>query len=141
MIYDRKQIEALLPHRGSILLVDEVIEISDDFIQAQKTFIASDPYFEGHFPNRPILPGIYIVEALAQTGAILVYHRSEYIGKFALLAGIDSMRFRKPVSPGDTLTLEATLIKLRHDFGIAKVTARIKEEIVAEGEIRFVITN
>lgn len=141
MIYDRKQIEAFLPHRGAILLVDSVIGISDDFIQAQKTFYAIDPYFEGHFPNRPILPGIYIVEALAQTGAILVSHRSESVGKIALLAGIDSMRFRKPVSPGDTLTLEATLLKLRHDFGIAKVMARNKEEIVAEGEIRFVITN
>jgi len=141
MISDRKQIEAFLPHRGSILLIDKVIEISDGFIQAQKTFNPGDPYFEGHFPNRPILPGIYIVEALAQAGAILVSQRSESVGKIALLAGIDSMRFRKPVFPGDTLILEATLLKLRHDFGIAKVMARIKEEIVAEGEIRFVITN
>ena len=100
---------------------------------------ANEPQFTGHFPDRPIMPGVLMVEALAQAGAVAVLSLPEYHGKLALFAGIDDCRFRRTVLPGDTLRMEVTLEKLRGMFGRARAVASVGEEVAVEATISFII--
>ena len=133
---DIDQIRALLPHRYPMLLIDRVLEIGEDSVVAEKFVSVNEPYFAGHFPEKPIMPGVLIVEAIAQTAGIGVrYHveRSRSMG--LVLASIHKARFRKPVFPGTVLVLHVQQKRRRGDVILAEGIARVEGEVVAEAEI------
>jgi 3-hydroxyacyl-[acyl-carrier-protein] dehydratase len=139
-ILDIKEIEKILPHRYPFLLVDKILELEEDKrIVGQKNVTINEPFFQGHFPGYPVMPGVLIVEALAQVGAVLVLRKPEFAGKIALFAGIDNLRFRRQVVPGDVLRLEVEVIAFRGPIGKAKAKATVDGEIACAGEIMFAI--
>jgi 3-hydroxyacyl-[acyl-carrier-protein] dehydratase len=130
----------IIPHRYPFLLIDRVIELEPGKrVVAIKNVTTNEPQFTGHFPGRPIMPGVLMVEALAQAGAVAVLSLPEYHGKLALFAGIDNCRFRRTVLPGDQLVLKVELEKLRGMFGRARAVASVDGEIAVEATISFVI--
>jgi 3-hydroxyacyl-[acyl-carrier-protein] dehydratase len=136
------QVRELLPHRYPMLLVDRVIELSGDSIVAEKLVSANEPFFQGHFPQRPIMPGVLIIEALAQAGGIIVRHSDPEARKRGVaLAGINHCRFRRPVVPGDALALHARLTRRRGNLLILEGSARVQGEIAAEAEIMAAIVD
>ena len=138
----QREIRGILPHRYPMLMVDRILEISSDKKSAVgiKCVSANEPFFQGHFPEMPIMPGVLIAEALAQTAAALMQD-VEREGKLAMLAGLDGFRFRRPVVPGDQLRLEVTLEKLRGPIGKVRGRATVEGHLVAEGEITFAIAD
>lgn len=136
------EIQQIIPHRYPFLLVDKIIELEPGKRAVGiKNVSINEPFFQGHFPNNPIMPGVLIVEALAQVGCIAVLSMEENKGKLAVFAGIDNLRFKKQVIPGDVLRLEAELIGLKRNIGKAKVTATVDGEIAVVGEIMFGIVD
>lgn len=134
------EIMRIIPHRYPFLLVDRVVELEPGRrVVAIKNVTANEPQFTGHFPERPIMPGVLMVEALAQAGAVAVLSLPAYRGKLALFAGIDDCRFRRTVLPGDVLRLEVTLEKLRGMFGRARAVASVEQAVAVEATISFVI--
>jgi len=134
------EIMRIIPHRYPFLLIDRVVELEPGkHVVGIKNVTANEPQFTGHFPDRPIMPGVLMVEALAQAGAVAVLSLPEYAGKLVLFAGIDECRFRRTVLPGDTLRLEVTLEKLRGVFGRGRGVASVDGEIAVEATISFVI--
>ena len=136
-LYDIEKIMEFLPHRYPFLLVDRVISlVPDDKIVALKNVTINEPFFQGHFPGKPIMPGVLIIEAMAQVGGILAYYSlPEMIGKKLIyFAGIDKVRFRRPVVPGDQLIFEMTVIKHKGKIWKMAGTARVDSEVVAEAE-------
>ena len=130
----------IIPHRYPLLMIDRVIELEPGKrVVAIKNVTANEPQFTGHFPDRPIMPGVLMVEALAQAGAVAVLSLPEYRGKLALFAGIDDCRFRRTVLPGDQLVLKVELEKLRGMFGRARAVASVDGEVAVEATISFVI--
>jgi 3-hydroxyacyl-[acyl-carrier-protein] dehydratase len=130
----------ILPHRYPFLLVDRVVELEPGRrAVALKQVTANEPHFTGHFPGRPIMPGVLMVEALAQTAGIAVLTLDEYRGKLGLFAGIDDCRFRRLVQPGDTLRLEVTVEKLRGMFGRVRAVASVDGEVAVEASISIII--
>ncbi|WP_297521276.1 3-hydroxyacyl-ACP dehydratase FabZ [uncultured Clostridium sp.] len=135
-----KEIKEILPHRYPFLLVDKVELIEEGKkIIAYKNVTANEEFFQGHFPNHPVMPGVLIVEALAQAGAIALLTMDEYKGKLPLFAGINKARFKKQVQPGDVLRLEVEIIKLRGPVGIGKATATVDGKVACAAEIMFAI--
>jgi 3-hydroxyacyl-[acyl-carrier-protein] dehydratase len=133
------EIMRYIPHRYPFLLIDRVLELEPGSrVVAIKAVTANEPQFTGHFPERPIMPGVLMVEALAQAGAVAVLSLPAYRGKLALFAGIDECRFRRTVLPGDTLRLEVTLEKLRGVFGRGRAVATVDGEVAVECTISFV---
>lgn len=132
-------IQKILPHRYPFLLIDKVIEQDENKIVAIKNVTINEPFFQGHFPGNPIMPGVLITEALAQVGAVMLLSMDENRGKLGVFTGIDGFKFRRQVVPGDTLTLEAELLKYRHGMGKAKVKATVDGEVAAMGEISFAV--
>lgn len=133
-------IQKILPHRYPFLLVDRVTELEDGKRAVGiKNVTVNEPFFQGHFPQNPIMPGVLIVEALAQVGAVMLLSMPENRGKLGVFTGIDAMKFRRRVIPGDTLTLEAELLMYRHGMGKAKVSATVEGKIAAAGEISFAV--
>ena len=142
MTLEADQIEAIIPHRYPMLLVDRVLEIEDGkSAVAVKNVTANEWFFEGHFPGQKIMPGVLIVEALAQTAAVCLLKGVESAGKSPLFAGIENMRFRRPVRPGDQLRLEFTLEKLRGPVGKGHVRATVDGQVAAEGTISFALVD
>jgi 3-hydroxyacyl-[acyl-carrier-protein] dehydratase len=134
------EIMRIIPHRYPFLLVDRVVELEPgQRVVALKAVTANEPQFTGHFPERPIMPGVLMVEALAQAGAVAVLSLPANRGKLALFAGIDDCRFRRTVLPGDTLRLEVTVEKLARLFGRARAVASVDGEIAVEATLSFVI--
>ena len=132
-------IMGILPHRYPFLLVDRVVELEPGKrIVAIKAVTANEPQFTGHFPGRPIMPGVLMVEALAQAVGIAVVTMPEYQGKLGLFAGIDECRFKRMVVPGDTLRLEATIEKLRGIFGRARAVGSVDGEVAVEATISVI---
>jgi 3-hydroxyacyl-[acyl-carrier-protein] dehydratase len=130
----------ILPHRYPFLLVDRVIELEPGKRAVGiKNVTANEPQFTGHFPGRPIMPGVLMVEALAQTCGVAVLTLDEYRGKIGLFAGIDEVRFRRLVQPGDTLRMEVIVEKLRGMFGRARAVATVDGEIAVEGTLSIII--
>ncbi|AUS10192.1 3-hydroxyacyl-[acyl-carrier-protein] dehydratase FabZ [Laceyella sacchari] len=138
---DVKQIQEIIPHRYPFLLVDRIVEWEPGKRAVGiKNVTVNEPFFQGHFPDYPVMPGVLIIEALAQVGAVIVLGLEENKGKLAFFAGIDKVRFREQVKPGDTLTLEVEMIRLRGSMGKGKGIARVGDKVVAEGELMFAIS-
>ncbi|HVC33754.1 MAG TPA: 3-hydroxyacyl-ACP dehydratase FabZ [Chloroflexota bacterium] len=135
------QIRRVLPHRYPFLLVDRILEVSEDGSRAValKNVTANEPFFQGHFPDNAIMPGVLIVEALAQAAGAALLGPAARDGKLAMLAGIDGFRFRRPVVPGDTLRLEVALLRLRGPIGRVSGRALVDGQLVAEGQITFAL--
>jgi 3-hydroxyacyl-[acyl-carrier-protein] dehydratase len=136
------EIESIIPHRYPFLLVDRIIEIEEGRRGVGiKNVTANEWFFEGHFPGRKVMPGVLIVEALAQVAAIVLLKGVEFGTKTPLFGGIERMRFRRPVVPGDQLRLEFTLEKMRGPVGKGSVRATVNEQLAAEGEISFALVD
>jgi 3-hydroxyacyl-[acyl-carrier-protein] dehydratase len=135
-------IQKILPHRYPFLLVDKIIEIEEGKrAVGLKNVTINEPFFQGHFPGQPIMPGVLIIEAMAQVGAVAMLSTEEYREKLAVFTGIDKMRIRKQVVPGDTLIMESELIAIKHGIGKAKVSAKVEGKVVASGELMFALIN
>lgn len=135
-----KQIMEILPHRAPFLLVDRIEELeSGKRAVGIKAVTYNEPFFQGHFPQEPVMPGVLICEALAQVGAVALLSCEEYKGKIALFGGIKNARFRQKVTPGDVLTLETELIKLKGPVGVGKSTAYLDGKVCVEAELTFVV--
>ncbi|MFN3431688.1 MAG: 3-hydroxyacyl-ACP dehydratase FabZ, partial [Candidatus Sericytochromatia bacterium] len=128
--------------RYPFLLVDRILEIEPGKrIVGLKNVTANEPHFTGHFPDRPIMPGVLIVEAMAQVGAVLMLQEAAHQNKLAVLAGIDGMRFRRMVVPGDQLRIEITVLKFRGGIGKVAASATVDGQLVTEGELLFSIVD
>jgi 3-hydroxyacyl-[acyl-carrier-protein] dehydratase len=137
---DRAGIEAILPHRDPFLLIDEVLELEPgERVVATKRVREDEWYLRGHFPGRPVMPGVLIVEAMAQTGAVAVLAEEENRGRLALFAGIDDTRFKRIVEPGDELELECTLEQVRGPVGKGKARATVDGRLAARGTLTFAV--
>jgi 3-hydroxyacyl-[acyl-carrier-protein] dehydratase len=137
---DINEIKNTIPHRYPFLLVDKVVEVEEgQRVVALKNVSVNEPFFQGHFPDYPVMPGVLIVEALAQTGAIAILGKEENRGKIGFLAGIDKCRFKRQVKPGDQLKLEVEIIRVKGPIGKGKGTATVDGELACEAEITFAI--
>jgi 3-hydroxyacyl-[acyl-carrier-protein] dehydratase len=136
----KAEIEAILPHRDPFLLIDEVIELEPgQRAVARKTVRADEWYLAGHFPGRPIMPGVLMVEGMAQTGAVAVLTLEENKGKMVLFAGIDDVRFKRIVQPGDTLEYSIELETVRGPVGRGKVKATVDGQLAVRGTLTFAV--
>jgi 3-hydroxyacyl-[acyl-carrier-protein] dehydratase len=136
----REEIERIIPHRAPFLLIDEVLELTPGVgARARKQVRADEWYLGGHFPGRPVMPGVLIVEALAQTGAVAVLSEEENRGRLALFAGIDECRFKRIVEPGDTLELHVELEKVRGPIGRGRAQARVGDELACRAVLTFAV--
>lgn len=139
---DIKQIQETIPHRYPFLLVDRILEVEEGVRAVGiKNVTVNEPFFQGHFPGYPVMPGVLITEALAQVGAFAILSTEANRGKIGLLAGIDGFRFRGQVFPGDTLTLEMQITRMKGTIGKGKGTAKVGDRIVAEGELMFALAD
>ena len=137
---DINEIMKIIPQREPFLMIDNVEELNPgESCIAYKNVCINEPHFRGHFPGQPIMPGVLIVEALAQTGAVAILSLPENKGKNALFGGIDKLRFKKQVVPGDVLKLEVKIIKQKGPVGIGEATATVDWKIAAKGELTFAI--
>ena len=135
-----KEIQDILPHRHPFLLVDRIEElVPGERAAGYKSVTFTEPYFAGHFPGEPVMPGVLIIEALAQTGAVAILVKEEFKGKTAYFGGLDHVRFRKKVVPGDQLKLVTEIIKVKGPVGKGKAVAYVGDEIAAEAELTFMI--
>ena len=139
---DAVAIQKIIPHRHPFLLVDRVIEIEYGVRAVGiKQVSMGEPFFQGHFPDYPVMPGVLIIEALAQVGAVALLGSDEHRGKIALFAGLDGVRFRRQVRPGDSLRLETEIGRMRRGIGKGTGRATVDGELAAEGELTFAIVD
>jgi 3-hydroxyacyl-[acyl-carrier-protein] dehydratase len=137
---DIQQIQAIIPHRYPFLLVDRILEIEEGKRAVGiKNVSANEAFFAGHFPEYPVMPGVLIVEALAQVGAVAMLKKEENRGRLAFFTGIDNCRFKKQVKPGDQLRLEVEIIRAKGPIGKGKGVATVDGELVCETEIMFAL--
>ncbi|MCS6923745.1 MAG: 3-hydroxyacyl-ACP dehydratase FabZ [Fimbriimonadales bacterium] len=137
---DIEQIQQIIPHRYPFLLVDRIVELEPGKrAVGLKNVTINESFFQGHFPVKAIMPGVLILEAMAQVGAVMVLLLPEMRHRGALLGGIDNARFRRPVVPGDTLRMEVEMLWMRREVGRVKATARVNGELAAEAEITFAL--
>jgi len=137
---DIDEIKEIIPHRYPFLLVDRIEEVTEGKgAVGYKNVSANEEFFTGHFPDYPVMPGVLIVEALAQVGAVALLSLEENKGKIALFAGIDKVRFKRQVRPGDVLRLEVEIIKTRGPIGFGEAKATVGDELACTGELMFAI--
>jgi len=138
--FGRDAIEAILPHRPPFLLLDEIVELEPGTRAVGRYRVPEDGWwFPGHFPERPVMPGVLIVESMAQTGAVAALALEENRGRIAFFAGIDECRFKRVVSPGETLTLACEIDQVRGPIGRGKATAHVGEALAARSTLTFAI--
>lgn len=139
-LMNTKQIMEIIPHRQPFLLIDTIEELEPGVRAVGKKCVSyNEPFFAGHFPNEPVMPGVLIVEAMAQVGAVAILGRPENKGKTAYFASINSAKFKQKVVPGDVLTLELEIIKEKGPIGIGRGTAKVDGKIAASAELTFAI--
>ena len=129
----------ILPHRYPFLMIDKIIKIDGARIVGLKNVTINEPYFQGHFPNHPIMPGVLQLEAIAQVAGIMMLRQADNFGKLAYFMSAESVRWRKPVRPGDTLIIDVELTKSRGKIGKAKGTCLVNGETVSEAEVTFML--
>ncbi|MGN0585423.1 MAG: 3-hydroxyacyl-ACP dehydratase FabZ [Ruminococcus sp.] len=140
VLMNREQIMEVIPHRDPFLLIDEVLEMEEGkSVKARKYMKEDDYWFKGHFPEKPLTPGVLMVEMLAQAGAVCILSQPEFKGKIALFAGIDKVKFRRQVVPGDVLDLEVEIISQRGPIGVGKATASVDGKKAVTCEIKFAV--
>jgi UDP-3-O-[3-hydroxymyristoyl] N-acetylglucosamine deacetylase / 3-hydroxyacyl-[acyl-carrier-protein] dehydratase len=139
VVLNAEQVRAILPHRYPFLMVDGVLKIDGNKIIAFKNITHNEPYFPGHFPGHPIMPGVLQLEAIAQTAGILMLQRAENAGQIAYFMAAENVKWRKPVLPGDVLTIEVEMTKMRSKLGKAKGICKVGGEIVSEAEVTFML--
>lgn len=139
-LYTAQEIMNIIPHRYPFLLVDTIEELEPGVrALGRKCVSVNEPFFQGHFPGNPVMPGVLIIEALAQVGAVAMLSQSELQGRTAYFAGIDKARFRQKVVPGDVLLLETEIIKVKGPIGVGRATARVNDKVAAQAELTFSI--
>ena len=139
-LYTAKEIMEIIPHRYPFLLIDTIEELEPGVRAVGKKCVSmNEPYFQGHFPGNPVMPGVLIIEALAQVGAVAILSQPEWKGRTAYFAGIDGVKFKQKVVPGDVLTLEMEIIKVKGPVGVGKAGASVDGRISARGELTFAI--
>ncbi|NJP37404.1 3-hydroxyacyl-ACP dehydratase FabZ [Alkalicoccus luteus] len=135
-----EEIKEIIPHRYPFLLIDRILEVEEGKrAVGLKNVTANEEFFNGHFPDYPVMPGVLIIEALAQVGAVAILKKEENRGKLAFFAGIDSCRFKGQVKPGDQLELEVEITRLRGPVGKGKAQAKVDGKLVAEAELMFAL--
>ena len=140
MLMGIKEIKEILPHRHPFLLVDCIEElVPGEKAVAKKNVTMNEPYFMGHFPGNPVMPGVLIIEALAQTGAVAILCQDEWKGKTAYFAGINNAKFKQKVVPGDTLELTTEIIKVKGPIGVGKAVAKVNGKTACMAELTFAI--
>ena len=131
----------VLPHRYPLLLVDRITLLEPmKHVEGYKNLTINEPFFQGHFPENPLMPGVYIIEAMAQVGATIIMTPEEFRRQTAVLAGIEKARFRRPVFPGDKLELQANLVRMRSRMGWCTGSAHVDGKLVCEAELMFSLT-
>ena len=139
-LYTAKEIMEIIPHRQPFLLIDTIEELEPGVrALGRKCVSMNEPYFAGHFPGNPVMPGVLIVEALAQVGAVAMLSQPEMSGCTAYFAGIDKAKFRRKVLPGDVLELETQIVKVKGPVGIGRAVARGEGKVAAQAELTFAI--
>ncbi|ADC49406.1 MULTISPECIES: 3-hydroxyacyl-ACP dehydratase FabZ [Alkalihalophilus] len=137
-----EEIKEIIPHRYPFLLIDRILEITEgERAVGLKNVTANEEYFNGHFPDYPVMPGVLIIEALAQVGAVAMLKKEENRGKLAFFAGIDNCRFKRQVVPGDQLKLEVEITRLKGPIGKGHAIATVNGEVAVETDIMFAIKN
>ena len=138
-VYDVMGIQKLLPHRPPFLMVDRIIDVEPDAITGIKTIGVNEYFFRGHFPTEPVVPGVLLVEAMAQVGGIAMLYPEENRGKIALFGGMDNIKFKKPVVPGDQLVMKAELMKVHGDYGRLHAESFVDGVFAAQGDFTFAL--
>ena len=142
MLLDVNEIKKIIPHRYPFLLVDCIEELEPGVkAVGYKNVTVNEPFFQGHFTQQPVMPGVLIIEALAQVGAVAVLRLEENKGKLAFFGGIKNAKFRKQVVPGDVLKLETEIIKCKGPMGVGKAVATVNGKVAAEAEISFICSD
>lgn len=137
---NKEEIGKIIPQRDPLLMIDDVEEYTPGVRATAYKYVREEEwYFKGHFPGKPIMPGVLIAESLAQTGAVAILSKEENKGRNALFGGIDKMKFKKMVVPGDTLKLEVKIIKQKGPIGVGEGVATVDGKIVAKGELTFAV--
>ncbi len=140
IMYDITQIKEIIPHRYPFLLVDRILELEEgQRAIGIKNVTANEEFFNGHFPDYPVMPGVLIIEALAQVGAVAMLIKEENKGRLAFFAGIDNCRFKRQVKPGDQLRLEVEIVRLKGPIGKGKAIATVDGEVACEAELTFAL--
>ena len=139
-LYTAKEIMEIMPHRYPFLLIDTIEELEPGVRGVGRKCVSmNEPFFQGHFPGNPVMPGVLIIEALAQVGAVALLSQPEWKGRTAYFAGIDKARFRQKVVPGDVLTLETVILKVKGSVGVGKAVAAVNGKVAAEAELTFAL--
>jgi len=138
-VIDIEKIKRSIPHRYPFLLVDRILEIGENYIVGLKNVTINEPFFQGHFPDEAVMPGVLILESMGQVASMMILNKEDFVGKVIYLTGIDKAKFRKPVYPGDTLITRAEVLRLRGNVGKVKARAFVEDKLVAEAEYSFVV--
>lgn len=139
-LYTAQEIMDIIPHRYPFLLIDTIEELEPGVrALGRKCVSVNEPFFQGHFPGNPVMPGVLIIEALAQVGAVAMLAQPDFKGRTAYFAGIDKVRFRQKVVPGDVLLLETEIIKVKGPVGVGRAVAKVGDKVAAQAELTFSI--
>lgn len=137
---DINQIKTMLPHRYPFLLVDRVLElVPKQRLVALKNVTVNESFFNGHFPQRPVMPGVLIIESMAQAAGLVMLSEEEHKGKIPYFTGIDNARFRRTIVPGDQIIIEVDVIRIKGNVGRAKAVAKVDNQVATEAELMFVM--